>query len=195
VFHAVPNPRSFIAALLGAAALLAALAGSAISPAASSAAACDAGATGGIALNTNNCKPIKKARLVNGYAVAPSSAPQKVKQVIAAANVIRNKKYIYGGGHTMSTKLQKGYDCSGSVSYALRAAGFIKFPMPSGSFINWKQRGAGRWITTYANGGHMYMVVAGLRFDTSGASARGGNRWTTEMRSSRGYSVRHPGAY
>lgn len=167
----------------------------ALLPATSGAAQCDTGATGGISLNSNNCKPIKNARLVNGKAIAPASAPARVKKVIAAANRIRNKRYIYGGGHSMSTKLQKGYDCSGSVSYALRAAKFIAYPMPSGSFTNWKQKGRGRWITTYANGGHMYMVVAGLRFDTSGASARGGNRWTTEMRSSRGFSVRHPGNY
>lgn len=176
-------------------ALAAALAVAAIMPASSDAAKCDAGATGGISLSTDNCVPIKKARLVNGKAIAPATAPAKVKQVIEAANRIRTKRYIYGGGHSLSTNIQKGYDCSGSVSYALRAAGFIKYPMPSGSFMNWQGRGAGRWITTFANGGHMYMVVAGLRFDTSAMSGNGNNRWTKVMRPSRGFVVRHPGNY
>lgn len=167
----------------------------ALLPALADAGQCNTGATGGISLTANNCTPIKKARLVNGKAIAPASAPARVKKVIAAANRIRKKKYIYGGGHSLSKKIQRGYDCSGSVSYALRAAGFIKSPMPSGSFTKWKRKGTGRWITTYANGGHMYMVVAGLRFDTSAMRGNGNNRWTTEMRSARGFSVRHPGNF
>jgi len=196
VLHPAPSLSSSIRlALAAAAATITAFALAAIMPAASEAAACDTGATGGISLNSNNCKPIKKARLVNGKAIAPASAPARVRKVIAAANRIRTKKYIYGGGHSLSTKIQKGYDCSGSVSYALRAGKFISSPMPSGSFTNWKKRGKGRWITTYANGGHMYMVVAGLRFDTSAMRGNGNNRWTRDMRSSRGFSVRHPGNY
>lgn len=167
----------------------------ALAPSLAEAGQCNAGATGGISMNSNNCKPIKKARLVNGKAIAPASAPARVKKVIAAANRIRKKKYIYGGGHSLSRKIQKGYDCSGSVSYALRAAGFIKSPMPSGSFMKWKRKGVGRWITTYSHGGHMYMVVAGLRFDTAAMRGNGNNRWTTEMRSPRGFSVRHPGNF
>lgn len=115
--------------------------------------------------------------------------------MIAAANRIRLKPYIYGGGHTLSRKIQRGYDCSGSVSYALRAAGFVRTPMPSGGFIRWKRPGLGKWITTYANGGHMYMVVAGLSFDTSNMRSNGGNRWSKTIRSSRGFSARHPGGF
>lgn len=166
-----------------------------IQPAAAGAAKCDTAATGGISPGGNECVVVKKARLVNGKAIAPSSAPARVKRVIAAANQIRTKKYIYGGGHSASRKIQAGYDCSGSVSWALRAGGFISSPMPSGSFMNWKDRGVGRWITTYANKGHMYMVVAGLRFDTAAMRGNGNNRWTTEMRSNRGYVARHPDKY
>lgn len=115
-----------------------------------------------------------------------------MKRVIAAANQIRMKKYIYGGGHSLSRKIQRGYDCSGSVSHALRAAGLLKYPMPSGSFMRWQRPGVGKWITIYANGGHMYMVVAGLSFDTSNMRSNGGNRWSKQIRSPRGFSVRHP---
>lgn len=156
-------------------------------------AACDSGSAGGLSLSSNDCTPIKKARLVRGKAIAPASAPLRVKRVIAAANRIRNKPYIYGGGHGRVN--DRGYDCSGSVSYALRAGGFIKSAMPSGGFMRWKRKGVGRWITTYANGGHMYMVVAGLSFDTSNMGGKRGNRWSTKIRSSRGFSVRHPGNY
>ncbi|HMU26423.1 MAG TPA: hypothetical protein PKA56_09225 [Solirubrobacterales bacterium] len=159
------------------------------------AAGCKDASSGGLTLAPADCKPVKKARLIRGIAYAPDNAPAAVKRVIAAANRIRLKPYIYGGGHTLSRRLQAGYDCSGSVSYALRAGGFISYPMPSGSFTNWKQPGAGKWITTYANGGHMYMIVAGLSFDTSNMSSSGGNRWSTSIRSSRGFSVRHPGGF
>ena len=158
-------------------------------------ASCKDASTGGLALSVTDCKPIKKARIVNGKAIAPDTAPAAIKRVIAAANQIRLKPYVYGGGHGLSRRLDRGYDCSGSVSFALRAGGFVKTPMPSGSFINWKQPGAGKWISTYANGGHMYMVVAGLSFDTSNMSSNGGNRWSTTIRSSAGVSVRHPGAF
>ena len=157
------------------------------------AAGCKDASSGGLTLAPTACKPIKKARLINGVAYAPDTAPAVVKRVIAAANRIRTKKYIYGGGHSMSRKLDRGYDCSGSVSYALRAAGLLRYPMPSGSFVRWQNPGKGKWITTYANGGHMYMVVAGLSFDTSNMSSTGGNRWSTSIRSSAGFSVRHPG--
>ncbi len=154
-----------------------------------------AASSGGLSIPSSDCAPVKKARLIRGIAYAPDNAPAAVKRVIAAANRIRLKPYIYGGGHTLSRRLQAGYDCSGSVSYALRAGGFISYPMPSGSFTNWKQPGAGKWITTYANGGHMYMIVAGLSFDTSNMSSSGGNRWSTSIRSSKGFSVRHPGGF
>ena len=126
----------------------------------------------------------------DGKAIAPSNAPRAVKRIIAAGNRISHKPYRYGGGH--GDWEDTGYDCSGSVSYALHGAGLLDAPMPSGSFESWGAAGAGNWVTTYANGGHMYMVVAGLRFDTSGASARGGSRWTKEMRSPVGFTARHP---
>jgi len=125
----------------------------------------------------------------DGLAVAPASAPPAVKAVILAGNRIAKKPYIYGGGHGKWE--DTGYDCSGSVSYALHGGGLLKASMPSGGFMNWADAGPGQWITTYANGGHMYMVVAGLRFDTSGRK-RTGNRWQTAMRSTAGYQIRHP---
>jgi peptidoglycan hydrolase-like protein with peptidoglycan-binding domain len=125
----------------------------------------------------------------DGLATAPAIAPPIVQQVIAAGNAIASKPYIYGGGHGRWE--DAGYDCSGSVSYALHGGGLLETAMPSGSFTSWGDPGPGQWITIYANGGHMYMVVAGLRFDTSGRSKRN-SRWQTEQRSAEGYTVRHP---
>ncbi len=125
----------------------------------------------------------------DGFAVAPVLAPPVVHQVIAAGNKIAKMPYIYGGGH--GDWDAAGYDCSGSVSYALHGAGLLARSMPSGGFMNWGDAGPGQWITLYANGGHIYMVVAGLRFDTSGR-AGAGTRWQASMRSASGYSVRHP---
>ena len=125
----------------------------------------------------------------NGFAVAPAAAPPVVQAVIAAGNKIAHKPYIYGGGHGRWE--DAGYDCSGSVSYALHGAGLLEQSMPSGGFMNWGDAGPGQWITIYANGGHMYMVVAGLRFDTSGRT-RAGTRWQADMRPTSGYAVRHP---
>lgn len=125
----------------------------------------------------------------DGLAVAPEGAPPAVQQVIDAGNQIARKPYIYGGGHGKWE--DAGYDCSGSVSYALHGAGLLERSMPSGGFMSWAEAGPGKWITTYSTPGHMYMVVAGLRFDTSGRSGTG-SRWQTRMRSTQGYAVRHP---
>jgi peptidoglycan hydrolase-like protein with peptidoglycan-binding domain len=125
----------------------------------------------------------------DGLAIAPEGAPQQVKDVIAAANAIARKPYRYGGGHGRWE--DTGYDCSGSVSYALHGGGLLERSMPSGGFTSWGEAGEGEWITIYANGGHMYAVIAGLRFDTSGRS-RSGSRWQREMRDGSGYTVRHP---
>jgi cell wall-associated NlpC family hydrolase len=134
---------------------------------------------------------VEKAYLAaDGSAVAPASAPPEVQAVITAANEIRNKPYRYGGGHGDFD--DSGYDCSGSISYALHGGNLLDKPLDSTGFESYGQSGRGTWITTYANSGHAYMIVAGLRFDTSGAKSRGGNRWTTESRSSSGYVVRHP---
>jgi peptidoglycan hydrolase-like protein with peptidoglycan-binding domain len=125
----------------------------------------------------------------NGLAMAPASAPQAVKDIIAAGNNIAHKPYRYGGGHGRWN--DTGYDCSGSVSYALHGAGLLNTQLTSGEFETWGAAGAGQWVTIYANGGHVYMYVAGLRFDTSGLSTDG-TRWHTSTRSSSGYVVRHP---
>lgn len=125
----------------------------------------------------------------DGLAVPPANAPEEVKKVIAAANEIATTPYKYGGGH--GKWKDSGYDCSGSVSYALHGGGLLEDSMPSGGFMNWGDAGEGEWITLYANEGHMYMVVAGLRFDTSGR-AKSGSRWQRDDRSSSGFAVRHP---
>ena len=125
----------------------------------------------------------------DGLAVAPAGAPPQVQQIIAAGNQIASKPYKYGGGH--GKWIDSGYDCSGSVSFALHGAGLLDEALPSGSFMNWGDPGPGQWVTLYANGGHIYMVVAGLRFDTSGRSNHN-TRWQTEQRSGAGYTVRHP---
>jgi cell wall-associated NlpC family hydrolase len=134
--------------------------------------------------------PAEKAYVGDdGLAVAPASAPEEVKQIIAAGNEIASKPYRYGGGH--GSWEDTGYDCSGSVSYALHGADLLKSPMPSGSFSSWGEAGEGEWVTLYTNSGHIYMVVAGLRFDTSGR-AETGSRWQKAPRSSDGFVVRHP---
>jgi cell wall-associated NlpC family hydrolase len=125
----------------------------------------------------------------DGFAVAPRSAPKVVKEMIAAGNAIAKTPYKWGGGHP--TWDDTGYDCSGSVSYALHGAGLLDSPLVSGDFARWGDRGPGRWITIYANADHVYMVVAGVRFDTS-ARSRTGSRWTMEQRPSDGFSVTHP---
>ena len=112
-----------------------------------------------------------------------------VARVVAAANRIASKPYRYGGGHRSFRA--RGYDCSGSVSYALHGGGLLSSPLPSGAFRRWGAPGPGRHITIYANRDHMYMVVDGRRFDTSGATQRG-TRWTSEPRSAAGFHVRHP---
>jgi hypothetical protein len=122
-------------------------------------------------------------------ALAPSGAPLAVQAAIAAANRINRKPYRYGGGHARFR--DSGYDCSGTVSYVLHAAGVLRRPRASGDLMRFGARGHGRWITVYANGGHAFMVIAGLRFDTSGPGPSG-PRWRAQGRSARGYTVRHP---
>jgi cell wall-associated NlpC family hydrolase len=125
----------------------------------------------------------------DGLAVAPASAPEAVKEIIAAGNEIHAMPYKYGGGH--GKWKDSGYDCSGSMSYALHGAGLLDQALDSTGFMSWGEAGKGQWVTTYANSGHSYMIVAGLRFDTSGR-AEDGSRWHTDMRSATGYTVRHP---
>ena len=127
----------------------------------------------------------------SGLAVAPASAPEEVQEIIAAGNKIATKPYRYGGGH--GRWRDSGYDCSGSISYALHGAGLLASPLDSTGFMSWGERGKGEWVSIYANAGHAYMTVAGLRFDTS-SSKRSGSRWSETTRSARGYRVRHPEA-
>lgn len=138
--------------------------------------------------------PGKARLLADGSALAPSNAPPVVLNAIAAGNQIRFKPYIWGGGHASFTAA--GYDCSGAVSYMLHGGGLLTSPMPSGPFMRWQLAGRGAWITTYSNRGHMYAVVAGLRFDTSAYGFGGkGPRWRATKRPARGFIARHPAGY
>ena len=119
----------------------------------------------------------------------PPGAPAAVAQVIAAGNAIATLPYIWGGGH--GSFHASGYDCSGSVSYALAAAGLLSSPLDSTGFESWGEPGPGKWITVYANAGHAFMVVAGWRFDTV-ALAEGGTRWSQSMARTAGFVARHP---
>jgi peptidoglycan hydrolase-like protein with peptidoglycan-binding domain len=126
----------------------------------------------------------------DGLAVAPAGAPPEVAAVIAAANEIVGKPYKYGGGH--GDWNDSGYDCSGSESYALHGAGLVSRPLNSTEFMSWGEAGEGQWITSYANSGHSYLVVAGLRFDTGYNGGGSGPKWSTEMRPADAYTARHP---
>ena len=125
-------------------------------------------------------------------AIAPAGAPGRVKKAIAAANRITTKPYRYGGGHRRWK--DRGYDCSGSVSYALHGGGLLTSPLPTSSFMKWGLPGRGLWVTVYSNPGHAYLMIAGLRFDTSGPGERG-PRWRKTARSSRTYLARHPDGF
>ncbi|MEY2490991.1 MAG: hypothetical protein QOC70_2933 [Verrucomicrobiota bacterium] len=134
----------------------------------------------------------KRAVLRNGIAYAPSRAPENVKSAIWAANTLRRKPYVWGGGH--GSFHDYGYDCSGSVSYALHGAGLLAAPLPSSDLMRYGDRGRGRWITIYARSGHTFAVIAGLRLDTTDLGRGGdvGPRWYTDGRDTRGYVARHP---
>lgn len=144
---------------------------------------------------TTQTTPGSNAQLVNGQAVAPSGAPQAVKDAIAAANRIATKPYVYGGGHGSFD--DSGYDCSGSVSYALHGGGLLSSPEDSTELESYGSGGSGQWITLYANSGHVFMKIAGLYFDTAAQSSSNGNsRWSTHQVSpSGGWVVRHPTGY
>ena len=126
-----------------------------------------------------------------GFAHISPSAPRKVRRLIRAGNRIAKLPYRYGGGH--GSWNDSGYDCSGSASYVLHHAGLLSgSARPSGGFMNWGLAGSGKWVTVYANSGHMWLKVAGIRFDTTDRE-RDGTRWHRDIRSSAGYAVRHPG--
>jgi hypothetical protein len=141
--------------------------------------------------------------LPDGSAAAPADAPEAVKEAIWAANRLQDMPYKYGGGHAKVE--DNGYDCSGTVSYALIHAGLLESPLPSGPFTRWGEKGKGDWITVYAHSGHAYAVIAGLRLDTSAYATRTaankkvarsaferGPRWRPTPRPSRGFRARHP---
>jgi cell wall-associated NlpC family hydrolase len=137
--------------------------------------------------------PGSLARYVNGVAAAPMSAPEPVQKVIWAGNEIIGLPYIFGGGH--ASFYSPGYDCSGTVSYALHGGGLLTTPEDSSEFMVWGSHGAGRWIAVFGNAGHAYMDVAGLRLDTSAAddpTAQQGPRWRPLRIGNSGYTVRHP---
>jgi cell wall-associated NlpC family hydrolase len=150
---------------------------------------------GGVGSASQDCGPTGKARLLaTGQAVAPVDAPAAVKRAIRYGNMIVDLPYRLGGGHRLPWRLDAGYDCSGTVSWALHGAGLLRAPLPSGSFMNWGLSGKGRWITIYAHGGHMRAVIAGLRLDTSQVPGSGPG-WSRTMLSAAGYRVRHPKNY
>gem|GEM_PF-261235 len=128
-----------------------------------------------------------KVVVKHGLAYAPLAAPAAVKKIVWGGNKIRSLKYLWGGGH--GSWRAPGYDCSGSASFALHEAGLLNTTLVSGEFASWGRSGRGKWVTIYANSGHVFLEVAGARFDTSGASP---SRWQSDLRSGSGYSVRHP---
>ena len=138
-------------------------------------------ATGGFSVGGNGTIPI------------PSGVPEAVQRVVAGGNEIADFPYIWGGGH--ASFVAAGYDCSGSVSYALAAGGLLNAPLVSGQLGNWGDPGPGRWITIYANAGHTFMSVAGVWFDTAGRSGPYASRWLVATPPLAGYSVRHPPGY
>ena len=165
-------------------AVLAALAVLALLPTAT------AQAGGGLSTNSSPTVAGSKAKLVKGKAIAPADAPRRVQKVIAAANRIRNKPYVWGGGH--GNWKDKGYDCSGAVSYALHGGGLLNTPLDSTGLSRYGKKGKGSWISVYGNPSHAYMIVAGLRFDTSMTPGNGPG-WSKTKRSTPGsFKVRHP---
>ena len=156
--------------------------------------------TGGVSPNDPQFRPTGKAKLVAGRAIPPADAPPEVKNAIAAANKIVGKPYRYGGGHAVVE--DSGYDCSGTISYALRGAGLLTTPLDSGSFMSWGQKGRGKWFTVYTNPGHAYIMIAGLRLDTGmrdntvpGQFPGRGPRWAKKKRSTSGFTARHPAGF
>ncbi|MGI8821502.1 MAG: hypothetical protein ACR2ID_11650 [Chthoniobacterales bacterium] len=142
--------------------------------------------------------PGTRATLRGNVAAAPAAAPLEVKRAIWAANQLRSKPYRYGGGHRSFN--DSGYDCSGTISYALGAAGLVPSPMSSSDFRRYGERGNGRWITVYTRKGHTFAVIAGLRLDTTAwqTMKRDRNwapRWQTNERLPRGFEARHPAGF
>jgi cell wall-associated NlpC family hydrolase len=138
---------------------------------------------------THPVNGVESALLLNRTALAPASAPDPIRQMISAANLIVGQPYRWGGGHAAFQS--KGYDCSGAVSYALAGAGLLQTPMTSGQFMSYGIPGRGRWLTIYANSGHVYAVIAGLRWDTVGDARGSGPRWHPLDAYPQGFVARH----
>jgi hypothetical protein len=154
------------------------------------------GETGGSEYGAEPARPMvpgTRAKLIDGVAHAPELAPPAVQAAIWAANLLVGKPYRYGGGHGRWD--DSGYDCSGTVSFALHGGSLLESPLDSSSFMSWGERGKGQWITVYTNPGHAFAIIAGLRLDTSAAGDRSGlkgPRWRPRLRSTRGFRSRHP---
>jgi cell wall-associated NlpC family hydrolase len=131
----------------------------------------------------------RTALLLNKTALSPPAAPDEIKSVISAANLLVGQPYRLGGGH--ASWRSSGYDCSGAVSFALAGGGLVGAPMTSGQFMSWGVPGQGRWLTVYANSGHVYAVVAGLRWDTVGDARGSGPRWHPFDAYPSGFAARH----
>ena len=156
-----------------------------------------AGPIGGVGPDPLPTKP-EKAILKKGFAIAPENAPRDIKRAIKAANQIAKKPYRWGGGHTpwsgrakQYIKKARGFDCSGSVSFVLGDFGgrWLDSPLTSSGFLSWGKKGRGRWLTVHTGPGHAYLVIAGLRFDTSGLEERG-TRWSRERQGMSGLGAR-----
>jgi len=131
--------------------------------------------------------------LLTGIALPPPDAPEAVQGVINNANMIVGRPYVWGGGH--GSFYSNGYDCSGSVSFALFGGGMIPRPLTSGELEGWGAPGPGKWITVYANASHTFAEIAGLRYDTSGTESGTGPRWHLGSRPTGEFVVRHPPGY
>jgi hypothetical protein len=137
--------------------------------------------------------PGSRARWVGGVAAAPISAPAVIQQIIWSGDQIIGLPYIFGGGH--ASFASPGYDCSGTVSFALHGASLLATPADSSEFMAWGSRGIGRWVTIFSNPGHAYMTVAGLRLDTSAAddpANQQGPAWRPLRPANEGFTIRHP---
>ena len=139
-----------------------------------------------------------RARIIHGLAYAPSYAPIQVQRAIWAGDRIRHKPYCYGGGH--GTWNDSCYDCSGTVSFVLHAAGLLGTTMDSSDFMGWGRPGRGKWITVYTNPGHAFVQVAGIRLDTSAEGdpnppPGSGPRWRPLLQDTSGFEARHPAGF
>jgi cell wall-associated NlpC family hydrolase len=139
---------------------------------------------------TDGLPPERSAIMIGRMAIAPAGAPAEVERAISAANAIVGRPYVWGGGH--GSWNDDGYDCSGAVSYALGGAGLLGAPVDSSALMKWGEPGPGKWITVYANPGHTYAVIAGLRWDTAGEQRGTGPKWHAESPYPAGYVARHP---